>query len=410
MEIVKKPLIKRNNSHPDVLTQTTVFCPYVDLRMGKKGEATNVVQRKIVRVKRSQVTGNEGEVLDFKKCDYIQYRQRFPWLLKNAHFAMPGIRDFELMRIIGVGRTGKVGLVKMDRAKYCVIKSIRKNGMLFQNNELRHLIAEREALYDLNHTFCMRLFAEFEDQGHAYFAFEYVPGGELRSLLVSNQKLSSDAARFYASEILLALEHMHSLHIVHRDLRPENILIDEEGHIKLVDFGYAMKTTSTTNGKLYTICCPAPYLSPELLNSKYQGGYGKEVDLWAFAVVLYEMMVGHTPFALLGEDSQYEIFLAILESRIQYPTFFDSSAKELLKEMFLPEIDKRLQTVQGVKEHGYFADHALCDWTAVVHRRLRPPFVPDLSQEGDSRCFALTEGSVKHVKRLKGLENQLKLS
>lgn len=147
---------------------------------------------------------------------------------------------------------------------------------------------------------------------------------------------------------------MHSLRIIHRDLRPEKILIDEDGHIKIVDFGYAMKMTSNTNCKLYTICCLAPYLSPELLKSKYQGGYGKEVDLWAFAVALYEMMVGHTPFTLLSEDLQYEIFLAILESRIQYPTFLESSAKELLKDMFVPEIDKRLKTVQGVKEHGYF--------------------------------------------------------
>ncbi len=101
MEVVKKPLLKRNNSHPDMISETTVFAPYVDLRLGKKGEATNVVQRRVVRIKKSEVTGNEGEVLDLKKCDYLQYRQRLPWLLKNAHFASPHIRDFDLVRFIG---------------------------------------------------------------------------------------------------------------------------------------------------------------------------------------------------------------------------------------------------------------------------------------------------------------------
>lgn len=407
MEVVKKPLLKRNNSHPDMISETTVFAPYVDLRLGKKGEATNVVQRRVVRMKKSEVTGNEGEVLDLKKCDYLQYRQRLPWLLKNAHFASPQIRDFDLVRFIGVGRTAKVGLIKSDRAKYFVLKSLRKSD-LFKDNEIRHLISEREVLYELNHPFCIKLFAEFEDQNYAYLALEFVPGGELRSLLVSNKKLSVDAARFYGAEVLLALEHMHSFNIVHRDVRPENILIDEDGHVKLADFGYSMKTSATSEHKLFTICCPAPYLSPELLNSKYQGGYGKEVDIWALAVVLYEMLVGHTPFAHLGEDSQYEIFLAILENRIQFPMFFDLSARDLLKEAFQPELEKRLQSLAAIKSHAFFANQ-IPDWSLISNRRLLAPFVPLLEQEGDSRCFALTEGSAKHFKRLKGLENKLKI-
>lgn len=308
----------------------------------------------------------------------------------------------------GVGRTAKVGLVKTDRQKFCAVKSIRKSG-LFESKEIRHVISEREALYEINHTFCTKLLAEFEDQNYAYFAMEYVPGGELRSLLVSNKKLTVDAAKFYAAEVLLALEHLHSLNIVHRDIRPENILIDEDGHVKLADFGYAMKTTTNANGKLYTICCPAAYLSPELLNSKYEGGYGKEVDIWAFAVVLFEMLVGNAPFSRIGEDTQYEIFLAILENRVQFPSFFDHSARELLRELFIPELEKRTQTVQAVKGHSFFSS-SISDWSLVLGRLLVPPFVPQLEQEGDSRYFALTEGSVKHFKRLTGLENKLKIS
>jgi serine/threonine protein kinase len=312
-----------------------------------------------------------------------------------------------ILLLIGVGRTAKVGLVKTDRQKYCAVKSIRKNN-LFESKEVRHVISERETLYESNHTFCMKLLAEFEDQNFAYFAFEYVPGGELRSLLVSNKKLSVDSSKFYAAEVIIALEHLHSLNIVHRDVRPENILIDEEGHVKLADFGYAMKTTTNTNGKLYTICCPAAYLSPELLNSKYEGGYGKEVDIWAFAVLLYEMLLGHTPFSHLGEDTQYEIFLAILENRIQYPAFFDSSARELLRHMFVPELERRMQTVQAVKESAFFTS-VIHDWSAVSNRHLLPPFVPELEREGDSRYFSLTEGSAKQFKRLKGLENNIKI-
>lgn len=298
--------------------------------------------------------------------------------------------------------------MKTDRDKYFVVKAIKK-AFIFKNEDQRHVIGERESLYEVNHPFCVKLLAEFEDQTYAYFALEYVAGGELRSLLSSNKRLTVDTAKFYAAEILAALDHIHNAKIVYRDLRPENILIDEEGHLKLVDFGFAMRSSYNANGKHYTICCPAAYLSPELLNSKFEGGYGKEVDVWAFGVMLFELMVGYTPFCRIGEESQYEIFLAILQNKINFPTFFDQSARDLLRQVLNAELEHRMVEVDAVKTQPFFTSQ-ISDWDAVNKRLLVPPFVPTLECEGDSRYFAVTEGSAKHFKRLKGLENKLQLS
>jgi protein kinase A len=349
-------------------------------------------------------------IFDYKKCEYFELSRQFPWLLKNAHFQTPSMKAFESIRVIGAGRTSKVSLVKYQNYDYyCVVKAIKKS-YIQQQKELRHIMSERDTLYQLCHPFVMKTFAEFEDSKYAYFAFEYLPGGELRSILQANSRgMPIDAVKFYMSELLLALEHLHFHQIVHRDVRPDNILLDEYGHIKLCDFGFAMKLTSNVNGKLYTICCPPAYLSPELLNSKFDGGYSQEVDIWAFGVVFYELLCTIPPFQKTGKESQYEIFLAILEHRMSFPGHVDKHTKDLLKKIFIPELDKRLMDIPLIQAHAVFEN---VDWDIVAYRQYQPPFIPQIetAKKGDSRYFAMTEGSAKHWKRLDVLENKLRIT
>lgn len=262
----------------------------------------------------------------------------------------------------------------------------------------------------------MKLFSEFEDKEQVYFALEFVCGGSLRSRLLSFKynRFPIEVAKFYLIEIFSAVEYMHNLGFVHRDLRPENVLIDEEGHIKLIDFGHAARLDSNINRKLYTICCSPSYLSPELLNSKYTGGYAEEVDWWAFGVMIYETIVGGLPFGDAREESMYEILLKILNHQMKIPFFLDRHVKDILARLFEPNLTKRLIQHEEIKKHSFFREKVHSsepiDWQKdVLGRRLLPPYIPLVEREGDTDCFQVDQASVKQWK-LQGFENQIQLT
>lgn len=291
--------------------------------------------------------------------------------------------------------------------KYLALKILSKS-KVFANKDVRHVTNERNVLYNLHHAFCMKLFIEFEDKEAVYFALEYIAGGELRSLLLEyDNKFPVAMAKFYLIEIFSALEHIHLLDIVHRDVRPENICIDEDGHVKIVDFGYAASTDTNVNGKLYTICTTPAYLSPELLNSKWTGGYGKEVDWWAYGVIAYEMIIGALPFGDVDDKPTYEIFLNILKHKLKIPTLMDSRSKDFLYRLLDPDLGKRLTDEPAIKAHAFFSE--VSDWTSVALKGLVAPHIPRLKDEGDSSNYHLENNtSAKHW-RLQGLENKMQL-
>ncbi|VDK48684.1 unnamed protein product [Gongylonema pulchrum] len=147
--------------------------------------------------------------------------------------------------------------------------------------------------------------------------FEYVPGGELFSYLRSAQRFSNSASRFYASEIVLALEYLHSNNIVYRDLKPENLMLTENGHMKLTDFGFAKVISDRT----YTLCGTPEYLAPEIIDDQ---GYGTAVDWWSLGILIYEMLVGVPPFR---GDSLSDIYAEVMTGRARFLRNMDLSAK-----------------------------------------------------------------------------------
>ena len=161
------------------------------------------------------------------------------------------------------------------------------------------------------------------------------------------------------------------------------------------------------NGKLYTICCSPSYLSPELLNSKYQGGYGMEVDWWAYGVLAYELFFGTLPFGDSNDISTPEILLNILKHKLHLPFSFDAKAKEFLSKLFDPDLTKRLSEASAVKQHSFFSD--VTDWSLVEQRRLPPPHVPEVKGEGDSSHFPMHVQSAKHWTFMNSLENKIQI-
>ena len=176
--------------------------------------------------------------------------------------------------------------------------------------------------------FCIKLFGTFQDSHNIYFALELAAGGELFRRLSKKESFKPPVAKFYATEIFSALEHVQSLGYVYRDLKPENVMLDEDGHCKLVDFGFAVQPDNA--GMIHTVCGTPAYLSPEQLNGKFTNGYQKIVDWWSFGVFLFELLTGKTPFCKNNKETPYEIYLRILKVKISFPSFFDQQSKDLI--------------------------------------------------------------------------------
>lgn len=210
----------------------------------------------------------------------------------NAASSFLAIRCYVGGTVLGlypVG-TGTFGRVRIARFKYppeappVAVKILNKADII-RLKQVLHVSSEKRILERISHPFAISSFGAFQDRKHLFIVLEYVPGGELFNYTRKQKCLSTNAARFYAAELITVLDYLHSLHIIYRDLKPENILIDAAGHIKLADFGFAKIVADRT----WTICGTPEYLAPEIIQRK---GYGFSVDWWALGILIYELLVG----------------------------------------------------------------------------------------------------------------------
>ncbi|ESN99810.1 hypothetical protein HELRODRAFT_84000, partial [Helobdella robusta] len=213
---------------------------------------------------------------------------------------------------------------------------------------------------------------------HLYMLMEYVCGGELFTYLRNAGTFSNDSAAFYASEILLCLEYLHSLQLVYRDLKPENLLLDKRGHLKITDFGFAKKL----DDRSWTLCGTPEYLAPELIQNK---GHNKAVDWWALGILIYEMLAGYPPFY---DETAMGIYQKILSGIIEWPKHFDFAAKDIIRKLLAQDRTRRLGNMKNgandVKNHKWFKN---LNWTNVYEKKLEPPIVPRIRHLGDTRNF-----------------------
>lgn len=224
----------------------------------------------------------------------------------------------------------------------------------------------------------VKLYKVFQDCDHVYLLFEYVHGGELFSRLKLLKRMPEPTAFFYGAQILLVLEHLHSLDIVYRDIKPENILLDQQGYVKLVDFGFAKKLP---NGKrTMTICGTPEYLAPELINNK--GGYGLSVDIWALGVLLFELICGHPPFF---DQNPFSIYRKILKGKVEFPEM-QSDTRDLLEKTLQVNHLTRLGSagVSELKQHPAFRDS---NFDKLLAKEVEAPWKPTLGTWDDSKYF-----------------------
>ena len=227
---------------------------------------------------------------------------------------------------------------------------------------------------------------------------EYIIGGEFFSHLRKAGRFPHDTARFYAAEIALVFEHLHSKSILYRDLKPENLLLDRQGHCKVTDFGFAKKVEYRT----WTLCGTPEYLAPEIILSK---GHGKAVDWWALGILCYEMLAGYPPFY---DDDPLGIYQKILDGKIKFPWHFDRHSKDLVKKLLTADLTKRLGNLKGgaedLKKHKFFvAAPNFCGFKVLAadHKSVTPPIQPDVEGDSDTSQFEKypdsEEGSTKPI-------------
>eukprot|EP01116_Phalansterium_solitarium_P007363 TRINITY_DN1_c38_g1_i1.p1 TRINITY_DN1_c38_g1~~TRINITY_DN1_c38_g1_i1.p1 ORF type:complete len:340 (-),score=121.71 TRINITY_DN1_c38_g1_i1:316-1335(-) len=290
------------------------------------------------------------------------------------------LENFHHQRTLGTGTFGRVYLVQHRPSHRFFAMKILKKTEVVRLKQVEHLNSERHILNSVNNPFVIKLYRSFQDDRNLYMLLDYAPGGELFSHLRKAGKFSNDTTRFFASEIVHALEYLHNQDIVYRDLKPENLLLDNQGHVKITDFGFAKKVEDRT----WTLCGTPEYLAPEIIQSK---GHGKAVDWWALGILIFEMLAGYPPFF---DDNPFGIYEKILGGKIQFPGHFDVNAKDLVRKLLTADRTRRLGNLKGgaldVKAHKWFKG---VDWEHIHEKREPAPIVPQISHEGDASNFEL---------------------
>ncbi|KAK0444214.1 kinase-like domain-containing protein [Desarmillaria tabescens] len=260
------------------------------------------------------------------------------------------------------------------------LKTIRKAHIAQRPGEITHILAERTVLALVNNPFIVPLKFSFQNPDKLYLVMSFVNGGELFYHLQREGKFDQDRSRFYAAELLCALEHLHGFNVVYRDLKPENILLDYTGHIALCDFGLCKLNMSETE-KTNTFCGTPEYIAPELLESQ---GYTKTVDWWTLGVLLYEMMTGLPPFYDENVNTMYQ---RILTDPLHFPPDMSAEAKSVMTGLLQRDPSRRLGANGGeeIKRHPFFAKYI--DWNRLLAKRYPPPFKPSVESVLDVANF-----------------------
>jgi len=298
------------------------------------------------------------------------------------------LTDLEILTTIGTGTFGRVVLSRhAETRKYYALKMMAISEVI-RLKQVEHVQNEKNILNETRHPFIVNVQWTYHDQTYLYMLMEYVPGGELFTYLRNSGRFPTSYGIFYSAEIVSALEYLHDKNVVYRDLKPENLLLDREGHIKVTDFGFAKKLDDRT----WTLCGTPEYLAPEIIQSK---GHNRACDWWALGILIFEMLVGYPPFF---DDNPFGIYEKILAGKIEWPKHLDPITKDLVKRLLVADRMKRLGNMKGgagdVKAHRFFRG---ISWDDVIGRKLSAPIVPKVTHDGDTRNFETYPEAEKKV-------------
>lgn len=286
--------------------------------------------------------------------------------------------SFDIIGELGAGSFGNVYQVrKKDSGEIFAMKALSKP-MLISKSQLKYATAECKILKAIRHPFIVRLYWAFQSQSYLYMVLEYCPNGDFSNLLALVTNLSVEVSRFYTAEMVLAIEYLHSIDVIYRDLKPQNILLDAEGHIKLTDFGLSKENASEEEPAM-SFCGSPAYLAPEVLAKT---GSWKPADIYNIGTNLYEMLVGKPPYFT---ENLAKLYKRISKGSLTFPDNIDQDARDLIEKVMSRNPDDR-PTITQVKSHRFFK---AINWDDMVTKKIPPPInVKNLRNLRSSRIIA----------------------
>jgi len=334
-------------------------------KMSVKRESTN----------QNLTSGNEGwdETLKKHKSAF-ELKWNSP-LQNNAK-----LEDFRLTRTLGSGSFGRVILVKhLETEKYYAMKLLIKERVV-KTKQVEHTLNEKRILQAMEFPTLVRLIFCFKDPSNLYLVLTFENGGELFTYLRKSRRFPETMAKFYCAQVVLAFEYLHSLDIIYRDLKPENMLICSNGYTKITDLGFAKRLG--TDLRTYTLCGTPEYLAPEVIKHR---GYGKSVDWWTIGVLMFEMTAGNVPFHCKEHSEMYS---RIVKGNFKCPDFFTKELCDILNAMLQTDTSKRFGCLRGgvadIKNHRWYS---AINWDSIYQQTVRAPYVPEVKGPGDTRHF-----------------------
>uniref|UniRef100_A0A4W3JMI9 Serine/threonine-protein kinase 32B n=1 Tax=Callorhinchus milii TaxID=7868 RepID=A0A4W3JMI9_CALMI len=295
---------------------------------------------------------------------------------------------FQILRAIGKGSFGKVCIVqKRDTKKMYAMKYMNKQKCI-ERDEVRNVFRELQIMQGLEHPFLVNLWYSFQDEEDMFMVVDLLLGGDLRYHLQQNVHFKEEAVKLYICELAMALDYLQTYNIIHRDIKPDNILLDEHGHVHITDFNVA--TIVGDSEKATSMAGTKPYMAPEVFQSYLEGGpgYSYPVDWWSLGITAYELLRGWRPYDIHSNTAVEEILLMFRAEKVHCSSTWSKGMVELIKMLLVKEPDCRLSSLKDVQNSPYLAN---VNWDAVLEKIVPPGFVPNKGRLNCDPTFELEE-------------------
>ncbi|KAF5288540.1 hypothetical protein FQA39_LY15408 [Lamprigera yunnana] len=318
---------------------------------------------------------------DERKSWIIYGETTYYW--ENEEFESVRLSDLRIIATLGVGGFGRVELVQisLDPNRAFALKQMKK-AQIVETRQQQHIMSEKEIMGEANCNFIVKLYRTFKDRKYLYMLMESCLGGELWTVLRDKGHFDDPTTRFYTACVVEAFDYLHSRNIIYRDLKPENLLLDSNGYVKLVDFGFAKRLQ--TGRKTWTFCGTPEYVAPEVILNK---GHDISADYWSLGVLMFELLTGTPPFAGTDPMKTYNIILKGIDA-IEFPRNITRNAQALIKKLCRDNPAERLGYQKGgiseIQKHKWFDGF---NWEGLRNRTLIPPIIPQVKYVTDTSNF-----------------------